>query len=62
MASVWLLGGLIISFLGIIGIYLSKIFSETKQRPYSIVRAIHGEPQRIAAAAAAASRSGLVRP
>ncbi|WP_392538298.1 glycosyltransferase family 2 protein [Legionella sp. 227] len=38
MASVWLLGGLIISFIGIIGIYLSKIFSEIKQRPYTIVR------------------------
>jgi putative glycosyltransferase len=41
MASIWLLGGLIISFIGIIGIYLSKIFSETKQRPYTIVREIH---------------------
>lgn len=38
MASVWLLGGLIISFIGIIGIYLSKMFSELKQRPYTIVR------------------------
>jgi putative glycosyltransferase len=43
MASIWLLGGLIISFLGIIGIYLSKIFSETKRRPYTIVRQIYGK-------------------
>lgn len=41
MMSVWLLGGLIVSFIGIVGIYLSKIFSETKQRPYSIVRQIY---------------------
>ena len=41
MASIWLLGGLIISFIGIVGIYLSKIFSETKQRPYTTVRQIH---------------------
>lgn len=41
MASIWLLGGLIIAFIGVIGIYLSKIYSETKQRPYTIVRAIH---------------------
>lgn len=41
MASIWLLGGLIISFIGIIGIYLSKIYSETKQRPYTIVREIY---------------------
>ncbi len=42
IASVWLLGGMIISFIGIIGIYLAKIFSETKQRPYTIVREIYG--------------------
>lgn len=42
MASIWLIGGLIILCLGVIGIYLSKIFSETKQRPYTIVRSIHG--------------------
>lgn len=41
MASIWLLGGLIISFIGIVGVYLSKIFSETKQRPYTIVRQIY---------------------
>ncbi len=42
MASIWLLGGLVISFMGVIGIYLSKVFSETKRRPYSIVRNIYG--------------------
>ncbi|WP_159947163.1 glycosyltransferase family 2 protein [Rhizobium sp. 18065] len=42
MASIWLLGGLIISFIGVVGIYLAKIFSETKQRPYTIVRHIYG--------------------
>lgn len=41
MASIWLLGGMIISFIGVVGIYLSKVFSETKQRPYTIVRRIH---------------------
>ncbi|WP_427185190.1 glycosyltransferase family 2 protein [Bordetella bronchialis] len=41
MASIWLLGGMIISFIGVVGIYLSKIFSETKQRPYTIVRHIY---------------------
>jgi putative glycosyltransferase len=42
MASVWLLGGLIIAFIGVIGIYLSKVYSETKRRPYTIVRQVHG--------------------
>jgi putative glycosyltransferase len=41
MASIWVLGGLIISFIGVVGIYLSKIFSETKRRPYVIVRHIY---------------------
>jgi putative glycosyltransferase len=41
IVSVWMLGGLMLACLGIIGIYLSKIFIETKQRPYTIVRNIH---------------------
>lgn len=43
MVSIWLLGGMIISFVGLIGIYLSKIFSETKQRPSFIVKQIYGQ-------------------
>ena len=43
MVSIWLLGGMVISFLGLIGIYLSKVFSETKQRPSTIVRKIYGQ-------------------
>jgi putative glycosyltransferase len=43
MASIWLLGGMVISFIGVIGIYLAKIFSETKQRPYTIVRQIYAK-------------------
>lgn len=43
MVSIWLLGGMIISFVGVIGIYLSKIFTETKQRPSTIVRHIYDQ-------------------
>jgi putative glycosyltransferase len=46
MVSIWVLGGMIISFIGVIGIYLAKIFSETKQRPYVIVREIYGKSKR----------------
>lgn len=52
MASIWLLGGMVISFIGVVGIYLSKIFSETKRRPYTIVRKVYArdgqgqEPER----------------
>jgi putative glycosyltransferase len=42
IVSIWLLGGLTILCLGVIAIYLSKIFTETKRRPYTIVRQIHG--------------------
>jgi putative glycosyltransferase len=41
IASIWLFSGLIIFFLGIQGIYISKIFSEVKQRPYTIVKQIY---------------------
>jgi putative glycosyltransferase len=41
VVSIWLFSGLIIFFLGIQGIYLSKIFSEVKQRPYTIIRHIY---------------------
>lgn len=42
MVSIWFLGGLIIFCVGVIGMYLAKIFTEIKQRPYTIVRAEHG--------------------
>ncbi|NLW48418.1 MAG: glycosyltransferase family 2 protein [Firmicutes bacterium] len=42
IVSVWFIGGLIISFIGIVGIYLSKIFIETKSRPYTIIRDVYG--------------------
>lgn len=41
MVSVWFLGGMVIMFLGVIGIYVSKIFVETKQRPYTIIRNLY---------------------
>jgi putative glycosyltransferase len=39
--SIWFLGGLIIFSLGVIAIYLSVIFIETKNRPYTIIREIY---------------------
>ncbi len=42
MVSIWVFGGMIISFIGVIGIYLAKVFSETKQRPNAIIRDIYG--------------------
>ncbi len=42
MASIWLLGGITISFIGVIGIYLSKLFTEVKRRPTYIVKNWYG--------------------
>jgi putative glycosyltransferase len=42
MVSIWFLGGLIIFCVGVIGMYLAKIFTEIKQRPYTIVREEYG--------------------
>lgn len=41
IASVWLFSGLIIFFIGLQGIYIAKVFSEVKQRPYTIVRHVY---------------------
>ena len=38
--SIWLVGGIVISFLGIISIYLSVVFKEVKARPRTIVKAV----------------------
>jgi putative glycosyltransferase len=35
------LGGLQMSSLGIIGLYVAKIFIETKKRPFTIIRSIY---------------------
>jgi putative glycosyltransferase len=45
MVSIWFLGGLTIFCVGVIGVYLSKIFIEIKHRPYTIVRGEYG-PER----------------
>jgi putative glycosyltransferase len=41
IVSIWFMGGVIVFCLGVIGIYISRIFVETKSRPYVIVRRIH---------------------
>jgi putative glycosyltransferase len=42
--SVWFFGGLITLILGILGMYIANILSETKRGPYTIVRGIHRKP------------------
>jgi putative glycosyltransferase len=54
IASIWLFSGFIVLFTGVQAIYIGKIFSEVKQRPYSIVRHIYRHPR--------GKRPGLRRP
>lgn len=44
LVSVWMLGGLSIASVGILGLYIARIFIETKRRPYSIIRKVHQYP------------------
>ena len=37
MVSIWFLGGMVIGNLGIIGLYLGKVYDETKKRPLYVV-------------------------
>lgn len=41
IVSIWFLGGLTIVSLGIVGIYLSKMYMEIKDRPYTVIRAVY---------------------
>lgn len=41
IVSIWFFGGLTTLILGVLGIYLSNIFLETKRRPYTVVRQVH---------------------
>lgn len=44
--SIWFFGGLLSTFIGILGLYISKIFIEVKNRPYTIVKNAYGGKER----------------
>ena len=41
IVSIWFIGGMVMISIGVVGIYLSKVFIETKARPYSIVKKLY---------------------
>lgn len=43
LASIWLVGGMILLMLGVFGIYLSKMFLEIKNRPLTIVKNVYSK-------------------
>ena len=46
IVSIWLVGGIIIAVLGIVGIYVSQVYIEAKGRPRTIVRRVHNFPRQ----------------
>ncbi len=44
IVSIWFFGGLTTLILGMLGIYLANIISETRRRPYTVVRRVHRAP------------------
>lgn len=40
--SIWFCGGLAVFSIGVVGLYVSRIFIETKGRPYTLIRKVHG--------------------
>jgi putative glycosyltransferase len=60
IVSVWLLGGLTLFCIGVIGIYLSRVFIETKQRPFTIVRRVYERTQPEPSHSDSRSRSSVL--
>ena len=42
MASIWFLGGIIITFIGLVAIYINKIYIEIKDRPLYSIKKLEG--------------------
>jgi putative glycosyltransferase len=61
MVSIWFLGGLTIFSIGVVGVYVAKVFTEVKDRPYTIVRAEYGAPAAHDETADSRSGSAVLR-
>jgi putative glycosyltransferase len=62
IVSIWLLGGLTLFSLGIVGVYLAKVFTETKDRPYTVVRAEYGPRGLDEQVGSSAADAAILRP
>ncbi len=45
LASVWLIGGLVLIAVGTVGTYVGRVLTQTRGRPIAIIRKIHGMMQ-----------------
>ena len=41
LVSLWLVGGLVLTSVGLVGVYVARIFTEVKQRPRTIIRHVY---------------------
>jgi len=41
IVSIWFMGGMTTFSVGLVGIYLARVFKEVKQRPYTLVKTVH---------------------
>lgn len=46
LVSIWFIGGLNVLCIGVVGIYVGRIFNEVKHRPYTIVQSVTGKLAR----------------
>ena len=46
LASVWLIGGMILASVGTVGAYVGRILTQTRGRPVAIVRQVHESKSR----------------
>jgi putative glycosyltransferase len=46
IASIWLVGGIVVFSIGVLGVYIAKIFIEVKDRPYTIVKKYYSRGMR----------------
>jgi putative glycosyltransferase len=61
IVSIWFLGGLTLFSIGIVGVYLAKVFTETKNRPYTVIRAEYGTPEVDEGAGTPAADAAVLR-
>lgn len=49
IVSIWFFGGLTTLIMGVLGVFVANILSETKRRPYTVVRRVHRtkEPEEV---------------
>lgn len=60
--SIWVVGGMLMLSLGVIGLYLKKVIEEVKEQPYTIVRRIYRNSRKTTYSAKKQSKSLVKTP